>query len=316
MWSDTCTIRLCEMSSAYRRGEQSYKFSCSLGSDCTIAIGFWYSGQTNEPLGKRSPAVDEVGMKVGVHGSLPPKLEYRAVRTSRLYEQIVEQLEDSILKGVLKPGDQLPPERDLAQRFGVSRTAVREAVKALREKGLVEAYTGRGTFVTNGTSQAIRQSLNLIVKISQQEGTLHLAELRRILEPEIAALAAPKIEDQLLATMRESVASMDRSIQSQDPEGYIEADLDFHLALAEAAGNPLILALIDSIVALLREQRSRIFNVEGGPERGQFHHKRILEAIEGGDAEAARKAMQAHLEQVWQDSSASVRSRPRSRSTS
>ena len=255
-------------------------------------------------------------MKTGVVGPLAPKLEYRAVRTSRLYEQIVEQLEDSILKGVLKPGDQLPPERDLAQRFGVSRTAVREAVKALREKGLVEAYTGRGTFVTNGTSQAIRQSLNLIVKISQQEGTLHLAELRRILEPEIAALAAPKIEEQLLATMRESVASMDRSIQSHDPEGYIEADLDFHLALAEAAGNPLILALIDSIVELLREQRSRIFNVEGGPERGQFHHKRILEAIEAGDAEAARKAMQAHLKQVWQDSSASVRDRSRARSTS
>ena len=70
---------------------------------------------------------------------------YRAVKTSRLYEQIVQQVEDSILKGQLKPGDQLPAERDLAQRFGVSRTAVREAVKTLTEKGLVEAYSGRGT---------------------------------------------------------------------------------------------------------------------------------------------------------------------------
>jgi GntR family transcriptional regulator, transcriptional repressor for pyruvate dehydrogenase complex len=255
-------------------------------------------------------------MKTGAFDSLAPKLSYRAVRTSRLYEQIVEQVEESILKGQLKPGDQLPPERDLAQRFGVSRTAVREAVKALREKGLVEAYTGRGTFVTNGTSQAMRQSLDLIIKISQQEGTLHLAELRRILEPEIAALAVPRIEEQLLATMRESVESMDRSIRANDPEGYIEADLDFHLALAEAAGNPLILALIDSIVGLLREQRSRIFKVDGGPERGQFHHKRILKAIEERNATAARAAMQAHLEQVWQDSSASLRNRSRSKANS
>src|SRR5438034_11051066 len=79
---------------------------------------------------------------------------YKLVRTSRLYEQIVQQIEESILKGALKPGDQLPAERDLAQRFGVSRTAVREAVKALREKGLVEAYSGRGTFITDGTSHA------------------------------------------------------------------------------------------------------------------------------------------------------------------
>jgi len=228
---------------------------------------------------------------------------YRAVRTSRLYEQIVEQVEQSILKGQLKPGDQLPAERDLAQSFGVSRTAVREAVKTLREKGLVEAYTGRGTFVTNGTSNAIRQSLDLMFRVSQQEGSIHLAELRQVLEPEIAALAASRIEDQLLATMREAVTAMDRSLQ--DPDSYIEADLDFHLAMAEAVGNPLILSLLDSIVGLLREQRSRIFSVDGGPERGQFHHKRILQAIERRDPDSARDAMRAHLEQVREDSSSS-----------
>src|SRR6267378_403434 len=126
---------------------------------------------------------------------------YKLVRTSRLYEQIVQQIEESILKGDLKPGDQLPAERELAQRFGVSRTAVREAVKALREKGLVEAYSGRGTFVTDGTSQAVRQSLDLMLRIGQQEGPKYLAELRQILEPEIAALAAKRIEEQLLGTM-------------------------------------------------------------------------------------------------------------------
>jgi GntR family transcriptional repressor for pyruvate dehydrogenase complex len=237
----------------------------------------------------------------GVLDSSTDKPTYKTVKTSRLYELIVQQVEDSILKGQLKPGDQLPAERDLAQKFGVSRTAVREAVKTLREKGLVEAYSGRGTFVTNGTSQAIRQSLDLMIRINQQEGSANLAELRLVLEPEIAGLAAQRIEDQLLATMREAVAVMERNLH--DPDAYVEADLDFHLALAEAAGNPLILSLLDSIVVLLREQRSRIFNVAGGPERGQFHHKRILAAVERRDSEAAREAMRAHLSQVIQDSS-------------
>ena len=147
-----------------------------------------------------------------------------------------------MLKGVLKAGDQLPAERDLALRFGVSRTAVREAVKALREKGLVEAYSGRGTFITDGTSRAIRQSLGLMVKIGQPGGSNHLAEMRGILEPEIAALAATRIQEPHLTLMREAVALMDRA--QEDPEAYIEADLDFHLALAEAADNPLILSLL------------------------------------------------------------------------
>jgi GntR family transcriptional repressor for pyruvate dehydrogenase complex len=229
---------------------------------------------------------------------------YKLVRTSRLYEQIVQQIEESILKGTLKAGDQLPAERDLAQRFGVSRTAVREAVKALREKGLVEAYSGRGTFITDGTSQAVRQSFDLMVKIGQPEGSTDLAEVRSILEPEIASLAAARASEADRATLREAVDVMDRALK--DADAYIEADLDFHLALAEAAANPLILSLIDSIVGLLREQRLRIFRVEGGPERGQVHHKRILEAMEKRDANLARAAMKAHLEQVREDSEASA----------
>jgi len=106
---------------------------------------------------------------------------YKVVQTSRLYEQIVQQIEDSIMQGALKPGDQLPAERELAQQFGVSRTAVREAVKTLREKGLLEAYSGRGTFITDGTSENIRQSLDRMIKIGQPEGSLYLAEVRAIL---------------------------------------------------------------------------------------------------------------------------------------
>jgi len=235
-------------------------------------------------------------------------LVYKLIRTARLYEQIVQQIEDSIVKGDLKAGDQLPAERDLAQRFGVSRTAVREAVKALREKGLVEAYSGRGTFITDGTTQAVRQSLDLMVKIGQPEGSTHLAEVRAILEPEIAALAAIRIQEPELSTMREAVTTMDRAFK--DPEVYIEADLDFHLALAEGAANPLILSLLDSIVGLLREQRLRIFKVPGGPERGQIYHKRILDAVERHDAEKSREGMRAHLYQVLEDSQTPAKPAP------
>src|SRR5580693_8419617 len=108
---------------------------------------------------------------------------YTPIQTSHLYEQIVQQIQQSILQGTLKPGDQLPSERELAVKFGVSRTAVREAVKTLHEKGLVEPFSGRGTFITNGTSQAVTQSINLMMKIDQADGTASLAEVRQILEP-------------------------------------------------------------------------------------------------------------------------------------
>src|SRR5208282_5600910 len=147
---------------------------------------------------------------------------YKIIQSARLYEQIVQQIEESILKGTLKPGDQLPAEREMAHQLGVSRTAVREAVKALREKGLVEAHPGRGTFITNGTSHSIRQTLDWILRAGPGEGTAHLAEVREILEPEIAALAASRADEEAIASMREAVAVMDNA--KRDPDAYIEAD--------------------------------------------------------------------------------------------
>ncbi len=225
---------------------------------------------------------------------------YEAIQSERLYSKIVEQIQRKILAGELKIGDHLPPERELAEQFQVSRTAVREAVKALSEKGLVQVFPGKGTFITNGTSQAVRQSLGILMKIGQADGTRDLVEVRYIFEPEIAALAATRASDEHIAAMQEAVRVMDRSLENAD--AYIEADLDFHLALAEASQNLMILTLIDSFVDLLREQRIRIFHVEGGPQRGQIHHKRILAAIISHDAEAARTEMRKHLQQVQDDS--------------
>jgi GntR family transcriptional repressor for pyruvate dehydrogenase complex len=193
----------------------------------------------------------------------------------------------------------------LAQQFGVSRTAVREAVKTLREKGLVEAHPGRGTFITNGSSHSMWHSLDRMIREGQPEAMVHLVEVREILEPEIAALAATRAGKDDIAAMREAFESMDNT--KQEPEGFIESDLDFHLALAEAASNPLILSLIDSIVGVLREQRMGIFKVEGGAERGQYHHKKILDAVEHRDALGARESMRSHLQQVREDSMRSPR---------
>ena len=228
------------------------------------------------------------------------KKPYLPIQTERLYEQIVEQIEARIVSGEIIVGSQLSPERELAEQFGVSRTAVREAVKILREKGLIEIRPGRGTFVTNGTTGAMRQSLDLLMKFGSTDGSANLVEVREILEPEIAAIAATRMTDEFISAMREAVEIMETAFDNV--EIYVEADLDFHLALAEATQNPIIPALMDTIIDLLREQRKRTGLVKGGLQRGQIYHKKILEAVIRKDPQAARLAMQSHLKQVRDDS--------------
>ena len=229
---------------------------------------------------------------------------YLPIQLERLYEQIVSQIEQRILAGELKAGDQLPSENELAKQFRVSRTAVREAIKALREKRLVEIRAGRGTFIINGMPDAMRHSLGLLMRLGSVNGFSNLVEVREILEPEIAALAATRITDEYITAMREAMEIMETALDNVDV--FAEADLDFHLALAEATQNPIIPVLVDSIIDLLREQRKRIGLVNGGLQRGQSHHKKILEAVIRRDPQAARQAMQDHLEQVRTDSEAST----------
>ena len=225
---------------------------------------------------------------------------YKRIRSERLYQLVVQQIEQGIVQGGLKVGDRLPPERELGERFGVSRTAVREAVKALREKGLVQSDPGRGTFVTNGTSRAVRNSLDLMVRMGRSDASDDLVQVRGILEPEIAALAAKHITPEQLDLLQQAVQVMDSALD--DADTFVEADLAFHITLAKATRNVIIPALIDSIVDLLREQRKGIFFTQGGPQRGQIHHKRILKAVTHHNPTAARNAMRAHLAQVRQDS--------------
>jgi DNA-binding FadR family transcriptional regulator len=225
---------------------------------------------------------------------------YKRIQSERLYQQVVRQIEQGIVEGGLKVGDRLPPERVLCERFGVSRTAVREAVKALGEKGLVQSDPGRGTFITNGTSHAVRNSLDLLMRMGRSDALEDLVQVREILEPEIAALAARHITAEKLDSLREAIQVMDSALD--DADTFVEADLAFHITLAQATKNVIIPALIDSIVDLLREQRKGIFFTPGGPQRGQIHHKRILKAVAHHNPPAARDAMRAHLAQVRHDS--------------
>lgn len=224
---------------------------------------------------------------------------YEPVGRTKLFEQIVEQIQGRIVRGELRAGDRLPPERALAVSFGASRTAVREALKTLAQMGLIEMAPGRGTTVADNTLHAMRSSLGLMMRVNELHGSASLVELREIIEPEIAALAATRAEAEHLAALHEAVEAMDQALSNASE--YIRADNLFHRTLALATRNPLILSLVDSIVDLLSEQRAHIFEVDGGPERGQVYHKALLAAIERRDAEAAREAMRAHLAQVRAD---------------
>ena len=167
-------------------------------------------------------------------------------QSTRLYEQVVEHIENLIVNGDLQSGDRLPAERELTERFGVSRTVIREAVKSLQEKGLVEIRPGVGTFVHNGMSEIMRQSFGRMVMIDQEHGLVNLMQVREILEPEIAGIAAVKRTEDDIEAMQETIDRMDESLH--DVEVFITADHEFHLALARATQNELIVNLIDSIV--------------------------------------------------------------------
>src|SRR5258708_4838175 len=202
---------------------------------------------------------------------------YTPIQSVRVFEQVAEQIEKRILDGELRSGDRLPTERHLAEQFHVSRTAVREAMKILAQKGLVDMRPGRGTIVIDGANAAMQDSIDLVMNLRLGEvgGSNNLVEVREILEIEIAALAAARATEKELAAMREAVKIMVESLE--DADAFIAADNRFHEALAQATQNTLIFILVNSIVNLLSEQRKQIFDVEGGLQRRQIHHKRILQ---------------------------------------
>jgi GntR family transcriptional repressor for pyruvate dehydrogenase complex len=226
---------------------------------------------------------------------------YRKFTRERLYEQVADHIEDLVSTGKLQVDDRLPPERDLAEKLGVARGVVREAVKVLDARGLVRVEPGRGTFVTEGSAESISEHVSRLFRMGRLTYE-DLIEVRKVLEVEIAYFAAGRADLDNLEMMRQAIEQMDQRLDN--PEEYIEADLSFHLALARATQNGMFLLLIEVIVDFLQKSRRLIFQVPGAPQRGQVWHRRILQAVEEGDPDAAADAMRNHMQQVAKDAAA------------
>lgn len=216
----------------------------------------------------------------------------------RLYEQVADYIEDLVSSGQLRPGDKLPPERELAETLRVARGVVREAVKVLVERGLVTVKPGLGTYISEVSANAISDHLDRYFRLGNQSHS-DLIELRQILEVEFAALAAQRAEAEDLAVLRAAVEEMQRNIDSA--QLYIDADQEFHVAIARAARNEMFPLLLESVAGYLEASRLMIFKVPGAPQRGQDWHRELVAAIERRDAAGARHAMREHMTQVAAD---------------
>jgi GntR family transcriptional repressor for pyruvate dehydrogenase complex len=214
------------------------------------------------------------------------------IRSTRIYEEIVRQVKAMIAEGRLKSGDQLPPERDLAEKFVVSRTSVREALRALESLGLVEIRPGEGTFIREVSVEALVEPLALMMA-SQRKAIAELFEARRLLEPAIAGLAAHRATPEELLEMERILAEQAKEIGA-GRTGLVQ-DGQFHAAIAVAAHNQAISRLVHGMMDLLTQSREESLNTPGRPARSHQDHQRVLEAIRRRDAEGAQQAMRDHL---------------------
>lgn len=221
--------------------------------------------------------------------------EFEAVRKTKVYEEVAKQIQRLILDGALKPGDKLPPERELAEKFDVSRSSVRDAIRSLELIGLVEPRQGEGTVVREVSAESLVNPLTTML-VRKRELVGELLDVRRMIEPPLAARAAAHaspeeigyLED-ILRRQKEKVAQGELSI---------EEDSEFHYAIATAAKNSVVLKMLDVLMDLLRESRERSLQVEGRLQKSFLGHRRILRAIQRHDTAAAEAAMHQHLEEI------------------
>ena len=222
-------------------------------------------------------------------------------RDETLANRVAVQLENFILERHFKPGDRLPSERELAQQFGVSRTVIREAIRVLVAKDMLVVQPGSGTRIRNPTTQTASQSITLLLRMGQPSLNYEkIFEVRRLLEVEIAGLAAQRRTNEDLTKMETILQEMETILQQtlgfqEERDLYSKADVAFHTALACATQNELFSVLLDSVVEVMLHVRRMGFNVPGSIEHGREYHRRIFEQVKAGNEAEARRAMAEHL---------------------
>jgi GntR family transcriptional regulator, transcriptional repressor for pyruvate dehydrogenase complex len=222
------------------------------------------------------------------------KPDFEIVRRNKVYEEVAKQIERLILTK-LKPGDKLPAERELAEMLGVSRGSIRDAIRGLELMGLVEPRQGAGTIVREpGADSSANPFANALKR--RKDSVIELLDFRKMIEPPLAARAA-------MHASSEEIAEMEAILKRQEEknghgEAAVAEDAEFHYNVALASGNTVVLKVIDILMDLLRETRTRSLQVGGRLQKSLDGHRRILSAIKRHDSDVARAAMLRHIEDV------------------
>jgi GntR family transcriptional repressor for pyruvate dehydrogenase complex len=216
------------------------------------------------------------------------------VRRDRLYQGIVSQIEGLLERGELKPGDQLPPERQLADQFQVSRASVREALRSLELLGIVETRAGGGTFVRQAQPDDLARPLQSL--ITRGHTLTDVIDVRGLIEPAVAERAAQNITKDELAELRQIIAAQERKVAAGEP--YVEEDTRFHEVIGTAARNELLVTVLGVIWDVLRASREEWLLTEKRAHASIEAHRRILAALEQHDGAAARSAAADHIHAV------------------
>jgi len=226
---------------------------------------------------------------------MEPAGNLTVVSRTKLHEQIVVQIEGLIESGRLKVGDHLPPERELAGIFKVSRHSVREAIRILEQKQILKSRPGSGTFVVTEDESSLIEFLTDSLR-RRKNKLFEIFQFRRMLEPQIVALAAQK-------AAAESIAEIENAQQAyqavrDDPKSVKEKDQFFHLALARATGNTVLLQVMERLTDVLGESRVKMSQSTTRHQISIKGHARIVAAVRCRDAEAAHHAMNTHLDEI------------------
>lgn len=210
----------------------------------------------------------------------------------------IDRIRQMIVDGELRPGDRLPREPDLAERLGLSRNSLREAVKALALMNVLDVRQGDGTYVTSLEPGLLLRALDFVVDLHQDDTVLHLFGVRLILEPAATAMAATHMSDDDIAALR---AHLDELPAQPSVDELVASDIAFHHLIAQGSGNPVLCSFIDSLSA--PTQRARVWRgvtQTGATERTIAEHRAILDAIASRQPEVARASALVHVSGIEQ----------------